>query len=147
MKKYLSLLPMLALILPLNGCTTLGEIAAPTLYLANISLTDATLFEQRYRLQFRIQNPNPVDLPIDGIAYELDINGKLFAQGVSNQSITVPRYGSALLDVEATSTLWDILQRAGDLQQSKIEQLHYRLKGKLDIANGKQVPFDYRKEF
>jgi LEA14-like dessication related protein len=56
-----------------------------------------------------VQIPTPVDLAFDGIAYELELNGKSFAKGVGNQSITVPRYGHELMDVDGTSTLLDIL--------------------------------------
>lgn len=130
----------------LYGCSTLGEFDAPGLHLVNLTLTDATLFEQRYQLQFRVQNPNPVDLPIDGIAYELELNGKPFAKGVGNRAITVPRYGTALLDVEGISTLQDILRQTSVLDSGKAERVKYRLTGKLSIA-GKRLPFDYQGDF
>jgi LEA14-like dessication related protein len=149
-RRFFSALPYAALLAwacLLHGCSTLGEIEAPTLYLANITLADATLFEQQYRLQFRVQNPNPVALPIDGIAYELEINGMPFAKGASDQSLTIPRFGSALLEVEGASNLWDILRQAKDLKPEKTGQLQYRLKGKLSIANGKTTRFDYQGAF
>ena len=121
----------------------MGEIEPPSLHLANLSLTNATLFEQQYHLQFRVENPNPFDLPIDGIAYELEINGKPFAKGVGNQAITVPRYGTELLNVEGTSTLMDILHQASGMNKGKTEHVEYRLKGKLS-TNGRTVPFDYK---
>jgi len=147
MKKHIALFLILAETLLLNGCAGTAALDPPTVYLANLTLTDATLFEQRYRLQFRVQNPNPVDLPIDGIAYELELNGQPFAQGVGDRSISVPRYGSALLDVEGSSNLLNMVRQATVPKPGEAGHVQYRLKGKLGIANGRQVPFDYRGAF
>lgn len=146
MKKPVRFFLLLAWACLLNGCTTLGEIDPPILHLADLTLTEVTLFEQRYQLQFRVQNPNPVDLPIDGIAYILELNGKPFAKGVGNHAVTVPRYGTALLEVEGISTLQDILRQTNIVEKGKAEHAQYRLSGKLSIA-GKQLPFDYQGDF
>ena len=112
--------------------------------IADIRLQDATLLEQRYRLQLRIQNPNPVDLPIEGLSYDLEINGKPFSKGVSSQAITVPRYGSELLEVEGTSTLFDVLRQMAELRKGQPKAVQYRLTGKLGLSNGRREPFDYQ---
>lgn len=124
----------------------MGDLEPLSVNLANVSLQDATLLEQRYRMQLRIQNPNPIELPIDGLSYEVEINGKPFAKGLSNRAVTVPRYGSELIEVEGTSTLFDILRQLVELQKGQAKTVQYHLKGKLGLRSGSRVPFDYQGE-
>lgn len=133
-------------ILLIQGCAGLDKMEAPSVNIADIHLQDATLLEQRYRLQLRIQNPNQVPLQIDGLSYELEINGKPFSKGLSNKSVTVPRYASELLEVEGTSNLFDIVRQVMDLQKGLANSVQYHLKGKLGLQNGGRVPFDYQGE-
>src|SRR3979411_136017 len=77
----------------------------PSVTIADIGVGNAGLFEQQYNLRLRIQNPNADDFRVDGIAFDLEINGQPFAKGVGNQTVAVPRYGSGFIAVEAVSTL------------------------------------------
>lgn len=132
-------------ILLIQGCATM-KVEPPSVNVADIRLQDATLLEQRYRLQLRIQNPNPTELLIDGLSYEVEINGKPFAKGLSNRAVTVPRYGSELIEVEGTSTLFDVLRQLVELPKGQAKTVQYHLKGKLGLHSGSRVPFDYQGE-
>lgn len=127
-----------------TGCASLpGQIEPPTLSIADINLVNVTLLEQKFRIQLRIQNPNSFDLPIDGLAYELEINDKPFAKGLSNHPVTVPRYGSELLEVEGVSTLAGLFRQLAELEKNHQSNLRYRIKGKLNLSNvSSPIPFD-----
>ena len=67
--------------------------------------------------------------------------------GVGNQAVTVPRYGSAFMQVEAVSTLGGLIKQFGRIAQGDRAAFKYRLKGALSIAGGTRIPFEQRGEF
>src|SRR3954469_15393241 len=93
-------------VLLLTGCSGLPR-NTPRLdvTLADITPTQIGLFEQQYRVDLRVQNPSDNAIAIDGLAYQIEINGKPFARGVSDQGATVPRFGQAVLSATAVSSL------------------------------------------
>ena len=78
----------------LAGCAGLPPGAQPpSVTIADFGLGSASLFEQQFNLKLRIQNPNPEEFKVDGMAFDLEINDQPFARGVGNQAVTVPRFG------------------------------------------------------
>jgi LEA14-like dessication related protein len=138
----------LSFLLFISGCTLLpSQIEKPTLHVADVRLIDAGLFEQRFVLSLRVQNPNDFDLPIEALNYELMLNDKPFAQGASAKSVTIPRYGSGLIEVEGISTLSMLLRQLPELQNGTLKGLRYQLKGYLTLQGfGNRVPFDQQGE-
>ena len=119
----------------------------PTVTIADFGVGNAGLFEQQFNLRLRIQNPNPDDFRVDGIAFDLDVNGQPFAKGVGSQTVTVPRYGSGFMPVEAVSTLGGLLKQFGRVPDSDKAVFKYRIKGQLSIVGGSRVPFEETGEF
>ena len=58
-------------------------------------------FEQRFRIELRVQNPNDFELEIDGLDFELDLNGTRLTRGLSDEAVTIPRLGDAIVAVSA----------------------------------------------
>lgn len=138
---------LLSVVFVLAGCAGLTRKAeAPMVGLSNIQLSQMTLFEQRYTLQLRVQNPNDFDLPVKGMHCTLFINGREFASGVSAAAVTVPRFGEAMLDVDVVSDLRRVFEQLRDAGAT--ESISYRLSGKLSVDGyAFSLPFDYRGEF
>lgn len=132
----------------LGGCAALRPtLEAPYVSLTDLRILDATLFEQRYALEIRVQNPNPVSLPIDGMDFRLDLNDVELGRGVSDKAITVPAYGEAAFEINLVSNFARIIDQIRALESGKGQSLRYRLTGGFNITNrlGK-LPFDYRGE-
>jgi LEA14-like dessication related protein len=133
----------------LNGCAVLqSAIEAPGVTLNNLQALDMTVFEQRYAVTLRVQNPNPVPLPISGMNFQLDINDTELGRGVTNEAVMVPAYGEALVKINLVSNLMRVFNQIRALESGKSQSLRYRLSGGLSVSNrmGK-LPFDYRGEF
>ena len=131
----------------LAGCAGLpAGMEAPAVTISDFGVGTVSLFEQQFNLRLRIQNPNTEDLRIDGIAFDLEINGESFAKGVGNQAVIVPRFGSGFITVEAVSTLGSMLKQFSRLM-SDGPGFKYRIKGTLSVGGGTRVPFDRRGEF
>lgn len=138
---------MAAVALALAGCAGLPmNMQPPEVSVADLRLLDVGLFEQRFGLRLRVLNPNDAELPIDGLSFAIELNGKPFAKGVSNQTLTVPRLSEAMLDVEAVSSLTGLLRQFGAMAKRQ-DRIDYRIHGTLytgRLFGG--VPFDQRGE-
>jgi len=132
MKRPILCICMCTLILAfgLAGCTWMGKsMDRPRITIANITPREMKLFEQIFDLDLRIQNPNDSPLAINGLTFELEINEKPFASGVSDQNVTVGRFNSDIIRVKTVTTLWSILRQVADIQKTGIPRVTYRIKG------------------
>jgi LEA14-like dessication related protein len=127
----------------LSGCAGVStRLDPPRVGIADLRLVDASLLSQTYRIRLNVQNPNSADLPIQGMTYELRFNDQPFASGASGQSVTVPRYGTEVVEVEAIGTLVDIFRQLTGLQGARAQTFRYSLKGRVDLRGGTRLPFD-----
>ena len=120
----------------------------PRINIANVRPREIKLFEQVFDLELRILNPNDAPLPINGLAFDLELNEKRFATGVSSDSITVDRFGSAVVHVQAVTTFWGFLRQVADLQQTRTPRVTYRIKGIVYSGSPRvKIPFEDSGEF
>ena len=130
MKWIVSCLCVLILGSSLTVCSGLFRtMERPRINIANITPKEIKLFEQVFDLELRIQNPNESALSINGLAFELEINDSRFATGVSSENVTVDRFGSAVIHVQAVTSLWGVLQQIAHFQQTGTPLVTYRIKG------------------
>ena len=71
-----------ALLLLAGGAALGPGMERPSITISEIRMHDSTLLEQRFFATLRIQNPNAFDLPVEGVAYDLEVSGRPFAKGV-----------------------------------------------------------------
>ena len=140
MRRWIALAVVCAL--AVAGCATFPGGPEPVkVSLSDISMLDFGLIEQKLGLKLRIQNPNNVEIPIEGLSYELELNGKPFANGLAHPQTQVPAFGEVVIDSEAVSNLSGLFQQVGQLQ--KEQKLRYYLKGKLYSSSWQgSHPFD-----
>jgi len=133
----------------LAGCSVLFRtLERPRINIANVTPREIRLFEQVFDLKLRIQNLNDLPLEINGLAFEMEVNDKHFAIGVSNQNVTVDRLSSAVIHVEAITTLWGFLRQIAEYQQTRTPRVTYRIKGKIYSGSPRvRLPFDDSGEF
>ncbi|MEW6486825.1 MAG: LEA type 2 family protein [Thermodesulfobacteriota bacterium] len=135
------------LLLLLASCAGLGaRPEPPSLVLTDLRLSGATLFAQHYVLDFQLQNPNAFDLALEGMACELLLNGQRFATGVTNRAVTIPAYGTAAMQVEATSTIIGLFRQLTELERNQAQSFRYQLRGHVALRGHGRLPFDYAGE-
>ena len=110
----------------------------PEVLITNVTPLDATLFEQRLRVDLRIRNPNDFDYHLTGIDFTLNLNGKRLARGVGSKEVTIPRLGDAVMTIETTTSTLDIMRQLFELTQKQV--LAYDIKGVLHSTYGR-LPF------
>jgi LEA14-like dessication related protein len=115
--------------------------------IADITPLDMNLLEQRYAVKVRLLNPNDVDIAFDGVVFDLEVNDKPFAKGVSDRGGTIPRFGEAVIDIQVVTGLQNILRQIVELQKEDRAGFSYHIKGRLHSKGGFAIPFDTKGEF
>jgi LEA14-like dessication related protein len=119
-------------VLTLNGCAGMFGSEPVRVNVAGIDPIDSQGLEVRFNVKLRVQNPNESAINFDGVSLDLELNGKPFASGVSNQSGVVPRYGEIIVNVPLTVPAFAAVRQAfafAGVTQSG--QIPYILRGKL----------------
>lgn len=133
----------------MTACSTMPkDFEAPRVHIADLTPKDMTLFEQRFDVKLRIQNANDADLNINGLRFEIELNDHEFANGMSGQRVTVPRFGSEVVDVEVFTTLASFLRQVQELNTGAGQKVRYRLKGTAFVESPGtfKAPFDEKGE-
>lgn len=110
----------------------------PEVLLTNVTPLDATMFEQRLRVDLRVRNPNDFDYHLTGIDFTLNLNGKRLARGLGSKELTIPRLGDAMMTIDTSTSTLDIVRQL--LQLSQKQELTYDIKGVLHGTEGR-LPF------
>ncbi len=132
--------------LALTACSGLGglssaDVEIPDVSLAGMSFAEPGLFEQVLTVKLRLKNPNEFDIPIEGLAFALDVNGAAFADGSTKEDVTIPSLGDVVLPVAVTIPTTDLIERLVAIGTG--QRLDYKLAGKAEIGGWftKPVPF------
>ncbi|MGF1628803.1 MAG: LEA type 2 family protein [Kiloniellaceae bacterium] len=136
----------LSAVLLLAACGTADPIP-PLVRVVDVRLLESSVFEQRFQIDLRIGNPNDFALPLDGLTFDLEVNGEAFARGFSSQRVTIPRLSESQLSVESSTTLFDLVRQMMLLAERG--DLTYRLRG-LAYLNSLQrhsVPYESEGSF
>ncbi len=130
----------------LTGCAGMyGLSEAPRVSLVSIAPVGFQLFEQRFRVTLRVQNPNSRDITIRGLDYEIVVNGRSFAQGVSGKPLTVPAYGENSAEVEVVSTLQRVLEQLLEFSSRDKPSIDYAISGHVSVDGIPiPLPFEYQ---
>ncbi len=119
----------------------------PRINIANLTMKEMKLFEQVYDLELRIQNPNDSDLEVTGLTFDLDVNDKFFGSGLSDQRLTIGRLSSAVIRVEAVTTLVGFARQVLGAATTGLTRVSYRIKGTLFVGTPTtRLPFDDKGE-
>jgi LEA14-like dessication related protein len=136
-------LTWLSLALTLSGCSTLGLTPdALKVTVSNIAVIEATLLEQLYRVTLRIQNRSDRPVSLSGGSFDLDLNGREFGSGVTDEAVTIEPFSDTQVDVRMVSTVFGIVRLVQGLQGSQGEPLSYEISGR--FSTGGLVPLSFR---
>lgn len=138
-----------AALLFVGACSGMGtRPQPPSVTVSDVRMGTASVMEQQYFVKLRVQNPNDTEWRVSGVSFTLELNGQPFAKGAGGEAVTVPRLGSAVMEVEAISGLSGILRQLSTMQQGKAGQgVSYRIKGRLVTRNAGSLPFEDSGEF
>jgi LEA14-like dessication related protein len=138
----------LLLLLAAAGCASVTSLQAPEVQVTSLQLLapEPGSLEQRFAVGLRLVNPNNRSMAVDGLDFELDVNDKRLARGVTNRAFELPRLGETDTTVVVTASVLDLLRQAVDYAGRPDVPLNYRLRGRVHLGSGfvRSVPFDHR---
>jgi len=138
-------LTALAVALGLAACTPSEFAEPPEVVLLSMVPMDVSLMEQRFAVTLRVRNPNNTAMSVDGMRFVIDVNGKTFAKGTSDKTVTVPRLGEAEVAGVAHVATTDLMRQMVGVPDAK--GVEYRLSGALFLAHGGRASFDQSGDF
>jgi LEA14-like dessication related protein len=124
----------------LVGCAGLSK--KPEISLAGIDLVGLGLVEQRLVLKLRIRNPNDADMPVNALNFDVELEGRHFANGISEMPLIVPRQGESTLEVKVTSRLGGVLKPLRDALKNGRNRIGYRVYGRVELEGSGSIPFE-----
>lgn len=126
------LLSVVMLTMTLAACAAFSQRDPLNVQVAGIEPLPGEGLELRMAVKLRIQNPNDVALDYNGVAMDLEVNGRRLASGVSNASGSVPRFGETVLSVPVTISAFSAARQAlGLAEHIGMNEVPYVLRGKL----------------
>jgi LEA14-like dessication related protein len=143
---------LLALVLALGaatGCASMQGRDPLQVTVAGVEPLQGQGMELRLLVKLRVQNPNDAPVDFNGVAVEMDVQGKTFGTGVSDAHGSVPRFGESVIEVPVTISAFRMARQAlGMLKGGGVGgKINYLLKGKLNGSAFKTVRFQNQGEF
>lgn len=138
-------LPLAILILLSTGCANTLSVKpqSPTVKVAGVSPINLSLTDTRLNFSLLVQNPNGFNLPVRNLDFDAFFAGKRIARGKSNQSVTIPANGEAIIDVGVSTGLSQILKHVKSMFDQQDFNLNYGVKGQVKLANWPaKIPFN-----
>src|SRR5262245_58182513 len=105
--------------------------------------------ELRMLVKLRVQNPNDTPVDYNGVALEIEVQGKTFATGVSDAAGSVPRFGEAVIQVPVTASAFSMARQALGLMGGggMPGTISYEMTGKLNGSGFSTVRFQDKGDF
>jgi LEA14-like dessication related protein len=139
---------LVAALFALGGCASMPNKDPIQVTVAGMESLPGEGMEVRMLVKLRVQNPNQSPIDYTGAYVKLDVLGKTFASGVTDESGTVPAFGEAVVAVPVTvSVLRMVRQVVGMLDGQPVEKITYEMSGKLNGGMFNTERFSARGEF
>jgi LEA14-like dessication related protein len=131
-RRHLIVTALAAAPLFVAGCATLQGQEALRVNVVGLEKLEGEGFELRFAVKLRVQNPNTSGVDFDGIALDLDVNGRALANGVSSARGSIPRFGETVVTVPVSvSAIAAVRQMLGLIDGNAKGELPYKLRGRL----------------
>lgn len=136
---------VLVLACGLAACTGLPYHAnPPRVTVADVDIKSLGIFEQRFDVGLRVSNPNDFDLTIEALEFELELNGRAFAKGLSRVSALIPATSGTVMRVDAVTQSRNLIQQIKTLPPDTLKEgVPYRISGRVKTDQSSSwIPFD-----
>lgn len=139
---------IVALTLFASGCASLQGRDPLQVTVAGIEPLQGQGLELRMLVKLRVQNPNDAPVAYNGLAVQMDVQGKTFATGVSDAAGSVPRFGEAVISIPVTVSAFRMVRQAvGMIENGGRGAISYELKGKLNGPAFRSMRFRTQGQF
>ncbi|KPA93187.1 MULTISPECIES: LEA type 2 family protein [Pseudomonas] len=122
--------------LALSGCTSWLDAGPrdPELSVVRVELVKATLLQQKFKLHFRLDNPNDNTLTVRALHYRIYLDQWLLAEGDYDRWMTVEPNSRAFFVVPVRTNLWQYMKPLAKRLEKLGTPIPYRLEGTLETG-------------
>ena len=139
MRRWLSIALSL---LALAACQTLPHQDPVQVTVSGVEPLEGQGLELRLLVKLRVQNPNEAPIDYNGVYVKLEVQGKTFATGVSDEHGTVPGFGESVVSVPVTASAMNMVRQVmGAMGGQAPDKITYQLSGKLNGSAFSTVRF------
>ena len=119
----------LAIAIAAAACSSLSPIEPLQLTLADLEVSEVTLFETTLLARLRVTNPNPEPFAVDGASFKLTLDGRKVGSGTTPGSFNVGRLDSVVVEAVFHINNASAVLRLKDVLQQKV--VSYGITGSL----------------
>ena len=121
----------------LGSCASLtGGLEPPIVTVAGLQPLPGAGLAPRFKVTLDLQNRNNQSLAIQGLDFDLAVDGRRFASGVSAMNTTLPPLGQTTAEVEVTVNGLSLARHLFDWLQNPPDSLRYEISGRLHLEQG-----------
>lgn len=119
----------------MSGCALLSPVSEkPGIRLVSFELVPSPGVNQQIRIGLSITNPNPVDLKLAGMSYEISIAGFDVFSGVTDQVPELKAYKETQVELAMSANVMEILRLMEAFSEMPVQEMTYNLETKLDLG-------------
>ena len=107
------------LLLTLSACALFPNRDPVNINVVGIEPLQSQDLEVRFAVKLRVQNPNETAIDYNGVALDLEVNGRPLASGVSDQAGSIPRFSETVLMVPVSVSAFSVLRQTLGLSQTQ----------------------------
>ncbi len=123
-----------------TGCASLSALLEePKVGLQALKVQDPTANGVTLVFLLLVENPNPIALGVDELAYDLEVSGRALTSGKLAGGARIPPKGEAVVEIPVPVKYSDLFTSV--LQLLKDQASPYRLKGAARVGPF-EIPFD-----
>jgi LEA14-like dessication related protein len=104
----------------------------PKVEFVGMTLSETGVFSATPVFQFALSNSNPMGLGIHDIAYDLQVNGRKFVKGVSDQNARLPAGGTEAVSLPIPFSFLDLFPSLQEFRDA--EAIPYELTGTIGVG-------------
>lgn len=141
----LAVVATLAAVLALGACGSYPSVRPdpPKVSVAGVRPLNVSLTRQRLEFKLLVENPNAFDLPLRSLDFVANVAGEKMATGRSDERVTIPANGEAVVVVEVVTGIDRLIGRVRSMIDDRTLELDYGVTGTVKLANWpKRIPFD-----
>ncbi len=126
--------------------TDFKNLKEPKVSLAGLSIKDLNPLKPSFLVRLKLDNPNDLDVSLDGADVALALNGQPVAAGISRSPLTLKKLASSEMELEVTANTLNAVQQFLLLQSRPT--IDYAITGHLQLRDWMsalgRLPFSFQ---
>ena len=124
-----------SLIFLLAACASIpSDVEEPAVSVTSFKPIGTGGMSPQFEIILHVTNPNREPLPLEGMSYNIHLEGNKVMSGVANDLPTIEPYGEVDVTLNATASLMGGFQVLTGMMNEYKEHLEYEFKAKLDVG-------------